>query len=75
MSKKVVMVTGASGSMGSEVLRSVMDGGKYKGLVLLRKKPENEKLKAKLEKLYGEDIEVYFGDVSVMNDCEYCIDK
>jgi nucleoside-diphosphate-sugar epimerase len=75
MSKKVVMVTGASGSMGSEVLRSVMDGGKYKGLVLLRKKPENEKLKAKLEKLYGEDIEVYFGDVSVMKDCEYCIDK
>ncbi|MGI6702171.1 MAG: NAD-dependent epimerase/dehydratase family protein [Christensenellales bacterium] len=69
MDKKSVMVTGASGSMGSEVLKAVMEAGRFKGIVLLRKKPSNEKLKIKLEKRYGEDIEVVFGDISNYDDC------
>lgn len=75
MSKVTVMVTGASGSMGSEVLRAVMDAGKFKGLVLLRKKKENEKLKLKLEKKYGDDIEVVFGDISNYKDCVETVAK
>ncbi len=75
MSIKTVMVTGASGSMGSEVLKAVMKDGKFKGLVLLRKKKANEKLKLKLEKLYGDKIEVVFGDISNYNDCVETVAK
>ena len=75
MQKKTVMVTGASGSMGSEVLRSIMQNCDVKGLVLLRKKKPNEKLKIKLEKLYGDNIEVIFGDLSSYDDCVLTVEK
>ena len=42
MDKKVVFISGASGSMGSQVLECVMRTHKFKGLILLRKKPANE---------------------------------
>ena len=58
MNKKVVFITGASGSMGSQVLKSVMETGKFKSIILLRDKPSNQKLAAKLQKKYGEDLEV-----------------
>lgn len=50
LDQKTVLVTGASGSMGSEVLKAVMAVGKFKGLVILRKKPQNERLKQELDK-------------------------
>ena len=75
MNKKVVLVTGASGSMGSQVLKSVMETGKFKSIILLRKKPSNEKLAAKLQKEYGADLEVVFGDLDNKKDCEYCVAK
>ena len=52
MEKKTLLVTGASGNMGSEVLKQTMDTGRVKGVVLLRKKPANEKLAKKLKKKY-----------------------
>lgn len=73
--QKTVFVTGASGSMGSEVLRAVMESSSIKGLVLLRKKKSNEKLKLKLSKLYGDKIEVVFGDLSNYEDCVACVAK
>lgn len=75
MSKKTVMVTGASGSMGSEVLKQIMELDFVKGLVLLRKKKDNEKLKVKLEKKYGDRIEVIFGDLSSKDDCKLTVSK
>ena len=63
MDKKVVLVTGASGSMGSQVLKCVMGTGKFKGLVLLRDKASNQKLAKDLKKKYGDDIEVVMGDL------------
>ena len=69
MEKKTLLVTGASGNMGSEVLKQCMETGRIHGIVLLRKKPANEKLAAKLIKKYGDDIEVIFGDLSKKEDC------
>lgn len=75
MSKKVVFITGASGSMGSEVLKQILDTNKFKGLVLLRRKPQNEKLAKVLEKKYGENIDVMFGDLYSVDDCKACVAK
>ena len=73
MSIKTVMITGASGSMGSEALSQVMELKDVKGLVILRKKPVNEKLANKLNKKYGERIKVVFGDLSSREDCDKCV--
>lgn len=73
MDKKVVFVTGASGSMGSQVLKCIMETDKFQGRILLRKKPSNEKLAQKLKKLYGDKLEVVFGDLSVKEDCVKCV--
>ncbi len=75
MSKKTVFVTGASGSMGSEVLKQVADTHKFNSLILLRKKPSNEKLAEKLKKKYGNEIEIIFGDLSKYDDCVKCVEK
>ena len=75
MNKKVVFITGASGSMGSQVLKSVMETGKFKSIVLLRDKPSNQKLAAKLQKKYGEDLEVVMGDLDSEENCAYCVDR
>lgn len=69
------MVTGASGSMGSEVLMAVMAAGKFKGLVILRKKPQNERLKQEPDKRYGSRAEVFFGDLSSIDDCVNVVGK
>lgn len=75
MSNKVVLVTGASGNMGSEVLKQTMDTGRVDGIVLLRKKPENEKLAEKLTAKYGSRITVIFGDLSKYDDCVKAVEK
>ena len=72
--KKTVLVTGASGSMGSQVLKCVMGTGKFDCVILLRKKPSNEKLANNLIKKYaklnnGAKLTVVFGDLSVKEDC------
>ena len=51
--KKTVLVTGASGSMGSQVLKCVMDTGKFNSVILLRIKRSNEKLREALLKKYA----------------------
>ena len=48
MDKKTVFITGASGSMGSEVLKQIMATKKFRCRILLRAKPTNRKLAAKL---------------------------
>ena len=73
--KKTVLVTGASGSMGSQVLKCVMETGKFNCVILLRKKRANEKLREALLKKYaklktGGKLEVLFGDLSVREDCD-----
>lgn len=75
MEKKTLLVTGASGNMGSEVLKQNMETGRVKGIVLLRKKPANEKLAAKLKKQWGDDIEIIFGDLSKKEDCIKAVEK
>jgi NAD dependent epimerase/dehydratase family. len=73
MEKKKLLVTGASGNMGSEVLKQCMETGRIHGIVLLRKKPANEKLSAELQKKWGNDITVIFGDLSKYADCEKAV--
>lgn len=75
MNKKTVFITGASGSMGSEVLKQIMLTEKFNTVILLRKKPVNEKLAVKLKGLYGDSIEVVFGDLSNYEDCVKCVEK
>lgn len=74
MNKKTVFITGASGSMGSEVLKQVMATGKFKVLVLLRKKPANEKLKKVLKKRYSQGATVLFGDLASLSDCQKAVE-
>ena len=52
MEKKTLLVTGASGNMGSEVLKQTMDTGRVKGVVLLRKKTQLEVLFMKKQAFY-----------------------
>lgn len=73
--KKTLLVTGASGQMGREVLAKCMESEMLKGIVLLRKKKENVKLAKKLAKKYGENIEIIFGDLSNTDDCAKCVEK
>ncbi len=75
MEKKNVLITGASGNMGSEVLRQLMETGKVTTTVLLRKKGANEKLAEKLKKQWGDNITVIFGDLSKKEDCVKAVDK
>lgn len=75
MAEIKVLITGASGSMGSEVLKAVMKNEKFNGLVLLRKKKANEKLASRLASRYGERIEVFFGDLSNLEDCKLVVAK
>lgn len=76
MNKKVVFMTGASGSMGSEVLKQIMETGQFKGIALLRKKKSNEKLAKQLIKKYGSDnLEIVFGDLTKLDDCKKCVEK
>ncbi len=70
-----VLVTGASGSMGSEVLKAVLENQRFKGLILLRQKKSNEKLAKKLASKYGDRIEVVFGDLSCLDDCVKVVAK
>ena len=76
--KKTVLITGASGSMGSQVLKCVMGTGKFNCVILLRKKRSNEKLREALLKKYakiktGGKLEVVFGDISSREDCDKVI--
>ncbi|MDE6189894.1 MAG: NAD(P)-dependent oxidoreductase, partial [Clostridia bacterium] len=78
--KKTVLITGASGSMGSQVLKCVMGTGKFNCIILLRKKSSNEKLREELLKKYakirtGGKLEVVFGDISNRTDCDKVIEK
>ncbi|MEG1509550.1 MAG: NAD(P)-dependent oxidoreductase, partial [Clostridia bacterium] len=60
---KTVFITGASGSMGSQVLKCIMgtEKGKFKSIILLRDKPSNQDLAKKLAKEYGSNLEIVFG--------------
>ena len=51
--RKKVLITGASGSMGSQVLKCVMGTGKFDCVILLRKKRANEELRERLLKKYA----------------------
>lgn len=76
MKKRVVAITGASGSMGSEALRQIMVSDcRFDCVILLRDKPANRKLEKKLYKLYGERLKVVFGDVTVPEDCEKLVEN
>ncbi|MEG1613413.1 MAG: NAD(P)-dependent oxidoreductase [Clostridia bacterium] len=75
MEKKRLLVTGASGNMGSEVLKQNLETGRIHGIVLLRKKPANEKLAEELKAKWGNDITVIFGDLSKYEDCAKAVDK
>ncbi len=75
MEKKKLLVTGASGNMGSEVLKQCMETGRIQGIVLLRKKPANEKLAEKLQAKWGKDLTVIFGDLSKFDDCVKAVEK
>lgn len=74
MDKKTVFITGASGSMGSEVLKQIMATKKFRCRILLRDKPTNRKLAAKLLKNADEGaLEVVFGDLGNYDDCVKCV--
>ena len=64
---KMIFITGASGTMGSEALRQIAQTGKFRCRVLLRPKKKNMRLAKKLQK--HENIEVVFGNIQNYDDC------
>lgn len=75
MSKKTVMITGASGTMGSEVLKQVAATNDYRITVILRMCKRNKKLAAALKQKYGSMINIIMGDLSVFTDCERFVES
>ncbi|QEJ98223.1 NAD-dependent epimerase/dehydratase family protein [Treponema phagedenis] len=71
--KKTVLITGASGSMGSAALKQIAETNKYNITILLREKKTNIKLAKVLKKRYREVLNVIFGDLSDFNTCEKCV--
>ncbi len=72
--KKTVLITGASGSMGSEALKQIAETNKFKITIILREKKSNIKLAKKLKRKYSDNIDVCFGDISSYNDCEKAVE-
>lgn len=73
--KTTVALTGASGAMGSEALRQVLELPYTRAVVLLRRKPKNIRLAKKLSSRYGGRVEIIFGDIVSFSDCQKLIEK
>ncbi len=71
---KNILITGASGTMGSEALRQIAETKAYHVTIILREKKRNLKLAKRLKKLYTSRITIIFGDLSVFADCEKCVE-
>lgn len=71
---KTVALTGASGSMGSEALKQILELDNVRVKVLLRPKKSNKRLAKRLSKKYKDKLDIIMGDLSVYSDCEKFID-
>ena len=58
--KKTILITGASGSMGSEVLKQIAETGKYSITIILRTKKVNIRLAKSLQKKISGYFKNYF---------------
>ena len=61
------MITGLSGTMGSEALKQIVQAGTFRCRVMLRSKKTNIRLAKKLQQ--NENIEVLFGNIQNYSDC------
>nr|WP_298677357.1 polysaccharide biosynthesis protein [uncultured Treponema sp.] len=61
------MITGVSGTMGSEALKQIVQAGTFRCRVMLRSKKTNIRLAKKLQQ--NENIEVLFGNIQNYSDC------
>ena len=65
-----VAITGASGSMGKETVKAIMESQKCEFMrILLLNTPKDRRYKAKVKAKYGKRVEVFFGDVRNYADC------
>ncbi len=71
--KKNLLITGASGNIGSEAVRQIAETQQFNIKLILRNKNRNVKLAKKLKKKYNDSIECFFGDLSIYEDCEKII--
>lgn len=71
MNKKIITVamTGASGNMGQAVVKEVMDLHYVRLRLLLLNEKRERKLAKKWAKLYGDRVEVFFGNMKYIDDC------
>ena len=65
---KTILITGASGTMGSAAVQQLAEAAHVRCRVMLRPRPANKKLAQKLQRMYAR-IEVVFGDVQCYEDC------
>lgn len=69
--KKVIALTGASGNMGTETLRQLLESDCVEKVrVLLINKRRERSFAAKWKRQYKKRIEIFFGDISRFSDCE-----
>ena len=69
---KTILITGASGTMGSAALQHLAGTGHVYCRVMLRPKPANKKLAQKLQRIYSY-IEILFGDLHQYEDCVHAV--
>lgn len=72
--KKEILLTGASGRLGGAVAEALLKTGNFGLRLLLRDKPLNRALAARLIALYGDKVEILYGDVISAGNCEDAIE-
>lgn len=72
---KIVALTGASGNMGLETLKQLLEGDVVDLVKVLLLNEHRERKCARLwKKKYGDRIDIMFGDLACKEDCEKLID-
>lgn len=65
-----VAITGASGSMGKETVKAIMESQKCNYMrVLLLKTAKDKRFAASLKRKYGKKVDVFYGDIRSYEDC------
>ncbi len=71
---KKVLITGASGNMGAEVLKQIIETENFAVRILLREKKANKKLAKRLTKQYPSFLDILFGDLFNYEDCKKAVE-
>ncbi len=64
-----IAMTGASGTMGQEAVPALMKNPDVRLRLLMRQTKRGSRYASRYRKVYGDRVEIFFGDIRVMDDC------